>query len=168
MKKILAAEGNQAGSATAELKGNEAILAKLQAEADETNKARTGKGLRVRVGQTRGKNPKVISYEAFDTDKPETLPVTFSEFMELTKVEDEKVLVSYLIDGHTAAMYSAASDVLAEYVEPNWDADFVRRFKLSVSNYVTNTGVSIEDAIALLKPGMVKAFDAKLAAASAQ
>lgn len=145
----------------------EQMIADLQKKADETNNARTGKGTRVRVGQTRGKASKVISWEAFDTDKAETLPETPQEFAELTKTTDEKLFVSYLIDGYNAAMYAAASDVLAEYVEANWPDTLVRQFKLTVSNYAGATGVSIEEAVQLMKPGIQKAFEAKLAAAKA-
>jgi len=54
----------------------EAELDAKQKEADKTNAARTGVGTRVRIGQTRGKNPLVISWEAFDESKPDTLPTT--------------------------------------------------------------------------------------------
>lgn len=146
----------------------DAQLAEMQKAADEKNKARTGKGTRIRVGQTRGKNPKVIDWEAFDTDKPETLPTTLAEFMDLTKTKDEPVVVSYLIDGYNASQYASASDVLAEFVEPNWPDTLVKQFKQTVSNYAAATGTSLEDAVSLIKPGIVKAFTARLAAASQQ
>lgn len=124
-------------------------------KAEEINAARTGKGTRVRVGQTRGRNPQVISFENFDESKPETLPTTLSEFMEITKIgDDEKLLVSYLIDGFNSAMYIAASDPVAEFVDPTWPDDVQRGFRLVVRNYATNANVSIEDAVALIKPGI--------------
>lgn len=142
-------------------------LAEAQKTADAENAKKTGKGTRVRVGQTRGKNPKVISWDAFDTDKPETLPVNPAEFVELTNTRDEKVLTMYLIDGFNASQYGAASDVLAEYVEPNWPDTLVKQFKQAVTGYANATGVPIEDVVNLMKPGIVKAFEARLAAASA-
>lgn len=126
------------------------------AKAKETNATRTGKGTRVRVGQTRGRNPQVISYENFDESLPDTLPKTLSEFMEIAKVSDETTIVSYLIDGFNAAMYTAASDPVAEFVEPTWPEDVQKQFRLVVRNYANATGVSIEDAVALIKPGIVK------------
>jgi|SRR5688572_28264592 len=147
---------------------NELELEKQGKLAEVENAKRTGKGTRIRVGQTRGKNPKVISWESFDTDKPETLPETPQEFAELTKTTDEKVFVSYLVDGYNAAMYAAASDVLSEYVEANWPDLLVKQFKASVNNYANAASVSVEEAVALMKPAIQKAFEAKLAAAKAE
>ena len=156
-----------ATEATAVESVKEAQLAEFQRVADKTNGERSGKGTRVRVGQTRGKNPKVISWEAFDTDKPETLPTTADEFMTLTGTADEKVFVGYLVDGYNASQYAAASDVLSEYVEANWPDSLAKQFKLAVNNYVNAAGVSVDDAVKLLKPAIQKSFEAKLAAASA-
>src|SRR5262245_35968507 len=140
-----------------------------QVKADETNAARTGKGTRVKVSQTRGKNPKVISFEQFDTEQTETLPVTTPEFMELTGTpatpQGQQLLVSYLIDGYNAAQYAAASDVLSEYLEPNWPDLLSKQFKQAVTNYANAAGVSLEDAVQLMKPAVQKQFEAKLAAA---
>lgn len=157
-----------ADSASAPVVGTarERELAEAQKVADAENAKKSGKGTRIRVGQTRGKNPKVISWDAFDTDKPETLPINPAEFVELTDTRDEKVLTMYLIDGFNASQYAAASDVLAEYVEPNWPDTLVKQFKQTITGYTGATGVSIEDAVALMKPGIVKAFEARLAAAS--
>lgn len=157
-----------ATQATSVSEVRDAQLAEMQKAADAKNASRTGKGTRIRVGQTRGKNPKVIDWEAFDTDKPETLPTTLAEFMELTGTKEEPVVVSYLIDGFNASQYASASDVLAEFVEPNWPDTLVKQFKQTVSNYAAATGTSLEDAVSLIKPGIVKAFAARLAAASAQ
>lgn len=129
-------------------------------KADEQNKTRTGKGTRVRVGQTRGKNPQVISWEAFDDSQPETLPASLSEFMEISKVSDEKEIVSMLIDGFNAQAYTAASDPIAEYVNAAWPDDVQKQFRLVVRNYSNATGASIEDAVALIKPG-IEAAQAK-------
>lgn len=131
-----------------------------QAEADKVNETRSGVGLRVRVGQTRGKNPMVITWEAFDESKPETNPKAISEFMEVTKVKDEPTLVSFLISGYNDAQYTAASDPLAEYVDAAWPADAQTQFRLVVRNYSRGAGVSLEDAVALIKPGFAKQFTA--------
>jgi hypothetical protein len=133
-------------------------LEKVQAEADKTNKERTGVGTRVRVGQTRGKNPMVISWEAFDESLPETLPKTIKDFMEITKVQDEPTLVSYLIGGLNDANYTAASDPLAEYVNLAWPQEAQTQFRLVVRNYSRGAGCSLEDAVALIKPGFEKQF----------
>lgn len=129
-------------------------LEAIQVKATETNKSRTGKGTRVRVGQTRGKNPQVISWEAFDDSLPDTLPATLSEFMEITKTQDEKLIVAYLIDGYNDSQYTAASDPIAEFVNPVWSDEVQKQFRLVVRNYSNATGVSLEDAVALIKPGI--------------
>jgi len=132
----------------------EKMVAEMQTKVDESNKARTGKGTRLRVGQTRGKNPQVITWEAFDESAPDTLPKTLSEFMEVSKVQDEPLIVSYLIAGYNDAQYTAASDPIAEFVNPAWSDDVQKQFRLVVRNYSNATGVSIEDAVALIKPGI--------------
>jgi len=148
----------------------EQAIAAAQKRAAELNAEKKGKGTRVRVGQTRGRNPKVITWEAFDTDAPETLPTTLDEFMSLAGLDKmakpEPQLVSYLIDGFNSNQYAVASDVLAEFVEPNWPDALVRQFKQTVSNYAAATQMSLEDTVALIKPGIVKAFDARMKAAA--
>jgi hypothetical protein len=134
---------------------------KLEAEATAENAKRSGKGTRVKVGSTRGKNPQPISFENFDEEQPDTLPKTLSEFMEITKVSDENVIVSYLVDGFNAQMYTAASDPIAEFVNPAWDEDTRKGFRIVVRNYAQNAKVSIEDAVALIKPGIEAAMAAK-------
>jgi len=123
--------------------------------ATAANASRTGKGTRVSVGMTRGRNPQVISYEEFDDALPDTLPVSLSEFMDVAKVQDEKLIVSYLIEGFNASQYTEASDPLAEFVEATWTPEVQKQFRLVVRNYSNATGVSIEDAVALIKPGIV-------------
>lgn len=132
-----------------------AEVAKQEAAAKEVNSTRTGKGTRVSVGMTRGRNPQVISFEEFDDALPATLPTTLSEFMEVAKIQDEALIVSYLIDGYNAAQYTEASDPLAEFVEASWSAEVQKQFRLVVRNYSNATGVSLEDAVALIKPGIV-------------
>ncbi len=147
------ADQNGQTEATAQT-AREKELEAAQAKAVETNKTRTGKGTRVRVGQTRGKNPQVISWEAFDDSQPDTLPATLPEFMEITKTQEEKAIVGYLIDGYNDAQYTAASDPIAEFVNPTWSDDVQKQFRLVVRNYSNATGVSLEDAVALIKPGI--------------
>ena len=142
---------------TAEAKTeNELAVDVATDKANAANASRSGKGTRVRVGQTRGRNPQVISWEAFDESQPDTLPKTLSEFMEITKVSDETAIVQYLIDGYNDAAYTAASDPVAEFVDATWAEDVQKQFRLVVRNYANATGVSIEDAVALIKPGIVK------------
>lgn len=136
-------------------------LERRQKEADAKNAGKTGVGVRLRIGQTRGKNPLIIEWEAFDESKPDTLPKSIQEFMEVTQVKDEPSLVSYLIGGYNDAAYTAASDPLAEYVEATWPPDAQAQFRLVVRNYSRGAQVSLEDAVALIKPGFAKQFAAK-------
>ncbi len=150
---------------------NELELKKQEEAARVANEKRTGKGTRIRVGQTRGRNPKVITWEAFDTDKADTLPETAKEFAEIVKTLnngkelDNLTFVSYLVDGFNAAQYAAASDILSEYVEANWPADLVKSFKQAINGFVASAGISVEDAVSLMKPKIQAAFEAKLKAA---
>lgn len=128
----------------------------MEAREKALNEGKTGKGTRTMLGMTRGRNPQEIQYEAFDESQPDTLPKTLSEFMEVAKVSDEPTIVSYLIDGFNSAAYTAASDPVAEFVDVTWPDDVQKQFRLVVRNYSNATGVSIEDAVALIKPGIVK------------
>jgi len=133
-------------------------LERKQKEADVKNAAKTGIGVRERVGQTRGKNPQVIVWEAFDDSKPETLPTSMQSFMDVTAVKDEPSLVSFLIAGFNEAAYTAASDPLAEFVDYSWPPDAQTQFRLVVRNYSRGANVSLEDAVGLIKPGFAKQF----------
>ena len=133
----------------------ETAVEAAQATANTENTSRSGKGTRVKVGMTRGRNPQVISFENFDESLPDSLPVSLSEFMDLSKTQDEKVIVSYLIDGFNSAQYTLASDPVAEFVDLSWSDEVQKQFRLVVRNYSNATGVSIEDAVALIKPGIV-------------
>lgn len=147
-----AAEQSEKQAQKEALKAREKDMTEREAK---LNEGKTGKGTRTFLGMTRGRNPQEIQYEAFDDSKPDTLPKTLSEFMELTKVQDENVIVSYLIDGFNSAAYTAASDPVAEFVDPSWSDEVQKQFRLVVRNYSNATGVSIEDAVALIKPGIV-------------
>ena len=144
-----------------ERSAKEIELEAKQKEADATNASRTGVGTRVRVGQTRGKSPIVISWEAFDESKPETLPKTIEEFMQVAGVDKQEKLVEFLIGGLNDANYTAASDPLAEFVNLAWPADAQTQFRLVVRNYSRGASVSLEDAVALIKPGFEKQFAPK-------
>lgn len=132
--------------------------ATLRAEKEtKLNEGKTGKGLRTRIGMTRGRNPLEIQYQAFDESQPDTLPTTLSEFMDLAGVKEEKDIVAYLVDGFNSASYVAASDPVSEFIDASWPDDVQKQFRLVVRNYSNATGVSIDDAVALIKPGIVAA-----------
>jgi len=143
-------------------------LEKAQSDADAKNKERSGVGTRLRVGQTRGKNPMVITWEAFDEAQPATLPKSIKEFMEITKVDDEPTMVGYLIGGLNDANYTAASDPLAEFVNPEWKTEVQTQFRLVVRNYSRGANVSLEDAVTLIKPGFEKQFGSASQSADAE
>lgn len=147
-------EDQKEAAATEREKNLEAKVAEVTA----INDKRTGKGTRLRAGQTRGKNPQVVVWEAFDLGKTDTLPTSIAEFMELTKVGDEPTIVSFLLDGYNDSMYTAASDPIAEYVEASWPEETQKQFRLAVRNYANMVGVSIEDAVNLIKPNLVKSL----------
>lgn len=142
---------------TAQETAKDAALNAAQSKADEQNKTRSGKGTRLRVGQTRGRNPQVITFEAFDESQPETLPTSIAEFATLTNTTDEKTLMEYLIDGYNSASYGNASDPISEFMESHWSDDARKQFRLVVRNYATATGGTIEQAVELIKPGFAKA-----------
>jgi hypothetical protein len=129
-----------------------ARTAEIEAEEKEANKDRSGKGTRVMISMSRGRNPVKVTYEAFDESLKDTLPTTLSEFMEITKVQDEPTIMEYLIDGFNSSQYTQASDPVAEYVDASWPDDIKKGFRLVVRNYAANANVSIEDAVALIKP----------------
>lgn len=127
----------------------------METREKELNKDRTGKGTRAMLSLSRGRNPVEVQYEAFDESQPDTLPADLNEFMNLSKVNDEKVIVSMLIDGFNSASYTTASDPIAEFVDPSWDEEVRKNFRTVIRNYASGANVSIEDAVALIKPGIV-------------
>lgn len=137
-------------------------LEKAQSEVAEKNKALTGKGLRWRAGQTRGKNSSVITWQAFDAETPDSLPATLAEFVQLTGAKDAEVL-EYVIDGFNSAAYGLASDELFEYVDDSWSKEIKNQFRLAVRNTVKLTGMDVEAVANAMKAGIAK----KIAAASA-
>lgn len=152
-----------------EVAAKDAKLEAKQKEVDATNETRKvegkfPKGTLLRMGQTRGKNPQIVTWEAFDESHTETLPKDLSEFMDLTDKfggKTESNILAWVIDGFNSAQYTAASDPIAEYVEASWPEEIQKGFRLAVRNYSVNAMVSIEDAVALIKPGIQKAVDAK-------
>lgn len=154
---------NSAEAKEAAIKARNADMEKRE---KELNKDKSGKGTRTFLGMTRGRNPLEIQYENWDESQPDTLPVTLSEFMELRKMTDEKDIVRRLILGDNEVLYTEASDPVAEFVEKDWPEDVQKGFRIVVRNYSQNAGVSIEDAVTLLKPG-IAAGVAKAAAAKA-
>jgi len=134
---------------------------KAQKVADEYNAKQSGIGTRRMVGRTRGKGSMVVSWDAFDDSKPETLPATIANFMEVTGVKDEPSLVGFLISGYNENAYTSASDPLAEYVDPSWPAEAQTQFRLVVRNYSRGTNTPLEDAVNLIKPGFAKQFEKK-------
>lgn len=136
-------------------------LQRKELEAKAENEKRSGVGTRIAVGQTRGKNPMVITWEKFDESIPESLPTSIAQFMEVTKTELESVMVGYLIGGYNDANYTAASDPLAEFVDLTWPPEAQTQFRLVVRNYSRGANVSLDDAVKLIKPGFEKQFSVK-------
>ena len=132
-------------------------------KAETVNSKRFGVGTRIHVGQTRGKASMVVTYEAFDESKPETMPKTVQEFTDaVNAVSDVKItktdeFLPYLIAGYDAISYQAASDPLAEFVNSAWPSEAQAQFRLVVRNYARGVIIPIEDAVKLIKPG----FDAQ-------
>lgn len=122
-------------------------------------------GLSKKSGKTRGKNPRDIEYDAFDVTKPETLPKSLKEFMESTGTKSEVEVLEYCIDGFNQSQYAAASDEIGEFINDAWDKDTQAQFRLAVRNYSKLTASSIDDAVALIKPGVEKAWAVKVTAA---
>jgi len=132
--------------------------ARKETEVNATNASRSGVGTRMKVGRTRGKGSMVITFEQFDESQPSTLPTTIKQFMETTSINDESELVNLLIAGYNDQSYTAASDPLKEYVDLSWPLDAQTQFRLVVRNYSRGANVSLDDAVALIKPGFVKQF----------
>lgn len=145
----------------AQVNEREAIEKDYQAKVDALNATRTGVGTRAAYGFTRGKGSIPFVYEKFDESKPDTLPKSFQQFMDVTGVKDEAVLTNYLISGRNEELYTTASDPIAEYVEPTWSDEVKNQFRLVVRNYARGVNGTIEDAVALIKPGFVKGVAAQ-------
>jgi hypothetical protein len=119
-------------------------------------------------GKTRGKNPRDITYQAFDTSVAGSLPKTVKEFSAVTGTKTEPELVEYLIDGFNAAQYAAASDEIGEFIDDAWDKETQNQFRLAVRNYSKLTNTDIEAAVNLIKPGVSAAWTKKQAEKAAK
>lgn len=130
-----------------------------QFENAQINASRSGKGTRLQTGNTRGKGSVVITFEEFDMDSPETLPSTVAEFMTITGIEGKQdELLKYALEGYNSLSQTSASDPIAEFVNGKWDKETVTGFRLIVRNMVKTMGLSLEDAVAMVKPGTEKKF----------
>ena len=140
----------------------EQLTATFEAETEalKENESKTGKGTRIAVASTRGRNTQIVKYSAFDTDSPDTLPDSVAEFVSLSGISDESQLVAFLITGYNDNSFRIASDPVAEFVNPVWSPEVAKSFKDSVKTLV-KSGVfeSIEAAVAIIKPQV----DAKFA-----
>jgi len=150
------------------VKANAEELKLENEKASQINKERgKAKGTRVKVGQTRGKNPNVISWEFFDRLIPESLPTSYAEFCELTKTTEEKDIVNLLIEGHNSFQYAEASDEIGEFVEDYWDKDTATQFRTTIRQFSKAANMEIEDAVKLLKPAVEAGYQARKQAAEA-
>ena len=154
----------------AEREADKAKREEMDAREAKLNADRTGKGTRLFLGLTRGRNPQEIQFENWDESKPETLPTTLSEFMELRKgvADSEPAIMRRLILGDNETLYDEASDPVREFVDMTWPEEVQKAFKQVIRGYSNNAGVSIEDAVTLIKPGFVAGLEkqGKLAKAS--
>lgn len=125
------------------------------------NAAQSGKGLRKFVGATRGKGTMVIDYLAFDESQPATLPVDPSEFQTLTGIDDDKLLMEFLISGFNDYQYKQASDPIAEFINKAWPEDVQANFRTSVRSYARALECSIEEAASGLKAKLDAKFGDK-------
>lgn len=135
------------------------VYAAEQAAA-EVNKGRTGKGTRQFVGSTRGKGSVVITYEGFDVEKPETVPQSVVEFVQVTGVSDDAELAKLLVEGYNDKLYKDASDPIAEFVGASWPDDVKVAFRAAVRNTAKATGMSFDDVAAMLVPQIEKKLSA--------
>lgn len=154
--------GKDGDYATQEAKNRAIELLKAQFKASEENQTRTGKGTRLAVGSTRGKGSMVISYEEFDLDQPDTVPSSFKEFSELTKIDKAEDLLSLALIGFNAQAYQTASDPIAEFVNGNWDADTKLQFRTVVRNMSKGANMPIEEVVKLVKPGFESKFNSQV------
>jgi hypothetical protein len=132
----------------------------LEVEVANLNAAISGKGLRYVTANTRGKGSIQIKYQAFDSDFAGSLPETVAEFMQLSGVEDEAALVGFLITGFNDAAYKAASDPVAEFVNPAWPSEIAESFKASVKQLV-KAGLDLQAVVAMVKPAIDASFAGK-------
>jgi hypothetical protein len=148
------------------MKAREKEIAEKQKDANQNKK---GIGVRTFYGMTRGRNPQMISYDQWDVDqeieKVSTVPTSFAEVLDINKTRGldgdaaEKEIVKRWLLGDNEMLYKEASDPVAEFVEASWDDADKKAFKLVIKNYATSTATSIEDTVALFKPGFTAAVE---------
>lgn len=131
--------------------------------ADETKTEAPKVELIDKQGKTRGKNPRDITFKILSA-----IPTSIKNFMEVTGTKTEPEVCEYLYEGFNLLQYSAASDEIGEFINDAWDKDTQAQFRLAVRNYSKLTAMSIEDTVNLIKPGVDKAFTARLEAAKAE
>lgn len=132
----------------------------FQVEVDAENAKRSGIGLRAFTGYTRGKGSIAIRWEAFSDDSK---PTSMQEFLNVTKA-NEADLLEYAIVGFNDNAYTQASDPIAEHVNDSWDKDTKAQFRSVVRNLqkaMSASGATIESVVAMVKPGVEKAFQSK-------
>lgn len=148
----------QAAVQTAEAK-KEALKARsedMDRREKELNASRSGVGRRVFLAMTRGKNPVEIQFEAFDESQPDTLPKTLEEFFSIAAFGEnaEKETLRRLFVGDYEIAYTEASDPVAEYLD-GIPQELHKTFKAFVKSFSAERKCSIEDAVNLIKPGIV-------------
>lgn len=135
-------------------------FAEAEKKATETNKTRTGIGTRIAVGKTRGKGTTVFSYEHFDDSLPDTLPKTFADANAALQAigfgVTEPDLVELLILGANEKLYKAASDELAQYINPVWEKAVQNQFRLVVRNYAKGTGEPLDEVAEMMRAAFNK------------
>lgn len=127
---------------------------------------KTGPQTTVAKGMTRGRNPREIEYLEFNREIPGNIPKTMKEFMDASGVQEEAGLVELLVTGFNESQYKAATDEIGEFINPQWDNKTQDSFRLAVRNYSKISGDTIEDAVALIKPGVEKKFNREQEAAA--
>lgn len=142
-------------------KNEEEKVHPFKAEVDAANAALKDKGLRHFYGNTRGKGSMPIRWQAFDESKPDTLPADIKEFTQLTGVTSAEKLLEFLVTGFNDSQYTAASDPIAEHVNPTWDDDTKIQFRNVVRNLTKAMGKTIDEVVAMVKPGIEANFAAK-------
>lgn len=141
-----------------EVKDKEERVNPFQTEVDAENAKRSGVGLRWFCGFTRGKGSIPIKWEAFDADSE---PKDMQEFVNITKAKGIEAILPWAIIGYNDMRYTEASDPIAEHVNKLWDETTQMQFRLVVRNLSKATGQSFEDVVAMVKPGVEKAFASK-------
>jgi hypothetical protein len=135
---------------------------KFEAEAKAENAKRTGVGLRVAVGATRGRQTQNIKYEQFDTSIPDSLPKSLGEFVQVTGISDENQLLGFVIDGFNDYQYRQASDPIAEFINPVWSDEVKLAFRTSVRNFAKAMEMPIDE----VAKDFAEKFNKKLQAAA--